>query len=59
MHEEADTKIFVHVRHMVKQGAKSILIKSGETDVVVLAINAVVDLRVRIWIAFGTGKNVW
>ena len=37
-HEEADTRIFVHARHASLYGMKKILIRTVDTDVVILAI---------------------
>ena len=37
-HEEADTRIFVHARHASLNGMKKILIRTVDTDVVILAI---------------------
>lgn len=39
-HEEADTRIFVHVKSAVLQGNHSVIIKANDTDVVVIAIHA-------------------
>ena len=37
-HEEADTRIFIHVKHVSGRGLKKVLIRTVDTDVVVLAI---------------------
>ena len=37
MHEEADTRIFVHVRCAAMNGSKSVIVKAIDTDVVVIA----------------------
>ncbi len=37
-HEEADTKIFVHCAHAASKGHNRIMIRTVDTDVVVLAI---------------------
>ena len=37
-HEEADTRIFVHVRDAVEHGAQNVLIRTVDTDVVVIAV---------------------
>ena len=37
-HEEAHTRIFVHVRDAVEHGAQKVLIRTVGTDVVVIAI---------------------
>ena len=36
--EEADTRVFLHLKHAVAHGHKKALIKTSDTDIVVLAI---------------------
>ena len=58
-HEEADTRIFVHIKSAAKRGCKSALIISSDTDVVVLAVSLFKTLGLeKLWIAFGKGKNL-
>lgn len=58
-HEEADTRMFVHVQHAVSKGYNKIMIRTVDTDVVVLAVTYVAKLNVQeLWIAFGVGKNL-
>jgi hypothetical protein len=55
-HEEADTRIFVHVKHA---GYKRIMIRTVDTDVVVLAVGNFRKLLVdELWMAFGVGKHL-
>ena len=57
-HEEADTRIFVHVNDAITQdNFRSVLIRSVDTDVVVLAVNAAYRFNVEIFVAFGTGNS--
>ena len=57
-HEEADTRLVLHAYHASQSGYRKILIRTVDTDVVVLAVSRVQDLSVdEIWIAFGTGKH--
>ena len=60
-HEEADTRIFVHVKELVLRGHKVILIDTVDTDVVVIAISCFNDLSLfgleELWIEFGFGLN--
>ena len=37
-HEEADSRIFVHAKHAVIFGCKSIVINANDTDVLVIAL---------------------
>ena len=41
-HEEADTRIFVHVADAAKQGHRSIVVRTNDSDVVVIAVSVVV-----------------
>ena len=55
-HEEADTRIILH--HPVKQGCTKILIRTVDTDVLVLAVTAAQRLDIaELWVAFGVGRN--
>ncbi len=57
-HEEADTRMFVHVADAINNGYNKILIRSVDTDVVVLAVVAAVKLDLEeLWVAFGTAKS--
>ena len=61
-HEEADTRIMVHIRHALEQGAETVLIRTVDTDVVVILICIFFDLVTikpssDFWIAFGMGKG--
>ena len=61
-HEEANTRIVVHVLHALKHGAKTILVRTVDTDVVVILAGTFHDLVATqpladIWVAFGMGKN--
>ena len=57
-HEEADTRIMLHLKDIVMEGNSKVLIKTVNTDVVVLAINAVECLGIpELRIAFGGGTS--
>lgn len=59
--EEADGRILLHVNDMVRNGARSVLIRSTDTDVVVLAVSYYWELKtvglIELWVRFGHGKN--
>ena len=58
LHEEADTRMMVHVADAVGNGHKSIMIRTADTDVVVLAVAAVAALSLdELWMSYGTGKS--
>ena len=43
-HEEADTRIMVHIRHALEQGAETVLVRTVDTDVVVILVGLFFDL---------------
>jgi len=57
-HEEADTHMILHLQHLSNRRFKKLLIRTVDTDVVVLAVSAIHSRDVEeVWVAFGTGKN--
>ena len=58
-HEEADSRMMLHVVHAAQQGHHQMLVRTVDTDVVVLAVMVAETLLANdeIWIAFGAGKN--
>ena len=59
-HEEADSRIMLHVADQVRQGHKRILIRTVDSDVVVLAVATAQQLQSNLeelWIAFGTARH--
>lgn len=58
-HEEADTRVIVHLLHAVNTGLGHVLIHTGDTDVVAILCGQFNRIRQpeHIWIAFGSGKN--
>ncbi len=58
-HEEADTRILVHVADAARSGHSRVGICIVDTDVVVLAISLVQTIPdiTELWIHFGTGRN--
>ncbi len=57
-HEEADTRIMLHVKDAVQTGMRQIMIRTVDTDVVVIAISIGHKLNIlNLWIAFGVGKH--
>ena len=56
-HEEADFRIFLHVHDAALQHHR-VLIRSGDTDVFVLAVAQMQRITDKeLWLAFGTGKQ--
>lgn len=57
-HEEADTRLLLHANHASQEGHKRILIRTVDSDVVVLALSAFHSINVtELWVFFGVGKH--
>jgi len=60
-HEEVNTRIILHLKDMVDNGLKYIVIRSVDTDVLVLDIYYFFKLSDKnletFWVAFNTGKK--
>ena len=57
--EEADTRMLLHTHHAALHGHDKVLVRTEDTDVVVLAVSVVQYLGTpaELWLAFGTGKH--
>ena len=58
-HEEADSRMMLHVAHAAQHGHRKILVRTIDTDVVVLAVmvSQTLPSDTEVWLAFGTGKG--
>ena len=60
-HEEADTRMFVHARYAVIEGARRITLKVNDTDILVIAIAMFPLLQLdglqELWVDFGSSSN--
>ena len=57
-HEEADTRLLLHAADAAKNGLKKIMLRTVDTDVVVIAVSTFQDLGLsELWITFGVGKH--
>lgn len=57
-HEEADTRIILHLDDAVNKGHTKVSIRTVDTDMVVLAVASAQRLNnAEVWIAFGTGRS--
>ena len=55
--EEADTRIFLHAQDAAKEGYRKMMVRTVDTDVVVLGISIMQQLDVtELWIAFGVER---
>lgn len=61
IHEEADTRLFVHIKDAVLEGYTTVAIKANDTDVVVIAVSVFSSLKelglLKLWVAYGQGTN--
>lgn len=59
-HEEADTRMLLHVAHAANNSHKKISIRTVDTDVVILGVSVVERILPdgELWIAFGVGKHL-
>ena len=60
-HEEADTRLLIHVQDAILNGCSNCRVRTVDMDVVVILIGKFHHLitlgqDVNIWVAFGTGK---
>ena len=59
-HEEADYRMILHVNDMVRNNMKNIIVKTVDSDVVIICcsyFHEIVGLQT-LWIAFGKGKDL-
>ena len=61
-HEEADTRMLIHLQDALENGANTCLVRTVDTDVIVIIVEKVHYLREQhpaadVWIAFRTGRN--
>ena len=61
-HEEADTRIAIHVMHALNFGAQTVQVRTIDTDVVVILVAVFHHILARypiadIWVAFGMRTN--
>ena len=51
--------MFLHAKDAAEKGNRRIMLRTVDTDVVVLAVSTVVSMEnTQLWIAFGTGKHL-
>ncbi len=61
-HEEADSRTCLHVADALQKGARSVMVSTVDTDVVVILAGIFLDFvekhpDVQLWVAFGKGKH--
>jgi len=61
-HEEADTRILVHIKDAISKGAKNVLVRTVDTDVIVFLVRHLHELKslqssLLVLVAFGMGKS--
>ena len=56
--EEADTRILLHDAHFARQALRKLVIRTVDTDMVVLAVGHFPALRLgELWVRFGIGTH--
>jgi hypothetical protein len=56
-HEEADTKLLLHAKHAADTGSRTVVIKSNDTDVMVICIASSSKLSCRLLLSTGSANN--
>ena len=57
-HEEADTRMLLHVADAVQKGTRKVAIRTVDADVVVLAVASFDNINPdELWLALGTGSS--
>lgn len=58
-HEEADGRLLLHVAHAAASGCSRVMIKTVDTDVLVLAVSCFhnIDGLEELWLSMGTDKT--
>ena len=61
-HEEADSRMFIHVMHALEEGNRTFMIQTVDTDVIVILLGKFNDVFSRypdfdVWIKFGDQKS--
>lgn len=61
-HEEADTRVVVHLLHCLEENKRVIEIRTVDTDIVVILVGNFFQLKMlypdlNVWVAFGAGKK--
>ena len=58
-HEKADTRLLLHVLVSSLLGHRRVVIRTNDTDVVVLAVSIVSTIPVEeLWVTYGSGKQL-
>ncbi|XP_071963322.1 uncharacterized protein [Antedon mediterranea] len=60
--EEADTRIVIHLVHSLEHGARQIMVRTVDTDIIIILIGQFFNLchrfpELKLWVAFGTGNH--
>ena len=57
-HEEADTRMLLHAAHAARHGHSKVVLRTVDTDVLVLAISQMHNLPLlELWLEFSVGKH--
>lgn len=58
-----ETSIVIHIMHALARGARTVQVRTVDTDTVVILVGTFFDLKhrcsdIQLWVAFGTGKDI-
>ena len=61
-HEEADTRLIVHIVDALTKGRNTCLVRTVDTDIVMILVGkfhyfTILNLNANIWVAFGSRRN--
>ena len=62
-HEEADSRIFIHILDALEEGNNCFMIRTVDTDIVTISLGKFHDIEARysdfdLWIKFGSGQSL-
>ena len=57
-HEEADTRIFLHAQHAAEAGHSTVIIRSPDTDVAIIACGLAGQISARLILQTGTAQRM-
>ena len=58
-HEEADTRMMFHLKHMIENGMQKICVKTVDSDVIVILVGLFYQIGAQVddvWVEYGAGK---
>ena len=56
-HEEGDTRVYLHNKHAVDNGAEQVIVRSPDTDVLILGVSLLADIRTENLVPHGNTQQ--